>query len=96
MKGFADEDWNHIDAIAAALSSIATNGQDKTPEAACHYYVVFFLHEQTRKGRTWRQWHPLVYMGLSLQPSQEMEQLRIGVMSATVAHLIDSYAEECG
>eukprot|EP00957_Ditylum_brightwellii_P050061 3794696-Ditylum_brightwellii.AAC.1 len=42
MKGFADEDWNHIDDIADALSSIATNEQNETPEAACHYYVVLF------------------------------------------------------
>eukprot|EP00957_Ditylum_brightwellii_P073515 5586035-Ditylum_brightwellii.AAC.1 len=45
MKGFADETWNHVDAIGAALSSNVENGnedQKSTLESACHYYVIFF------------------------------------------------------
>ena len=44
MKGFADETWNHVDAITAALSSISNddNNKEDKPESACHYFVIFF------------------------------------------------------
>eukprot|EP00957_Ditylum_brightwellii_P095774 7297078-Ditylum_brightwellii.AAC.1 len=45
MKGFANETWNHVDAIAAALSSISNddnNKKENKPESARHYFVIFF------------------------------------------------------
>eukprot|EP00957_Ditylum_brightwellii_P063750 4837335-Ditylum_brightwellii.AAC.1 len=46
MKGFVDKSWNHIDGIAAVLSSLS-NGDDGSkqmdaPESARHYYILFF------------------------------------------------------
>eukprot|EP00957_Ditylum_brightwellii_P016096 1211928-Ditylum_brightwellii.AAC.1 len=44
MKGFVNETWNHVDAIAAALSSMSNNDNNKEdkPESACHYFENFF------------------------------------------------------
>eukprot|EP00957_Ditylum_brightwellii_P194081 14780551-Ditylum_brightwellii.AAC.3 len=44
MKGFVDEKWNHIDAIAAVLSSLLKNdsNEEDKPETAHHHFVIFF------------------------------------------------------